>query len=42
MSRKVFISVVSHGHENIIEKLDCLSGLNKTCKVIVKINKKRF
>ena len=38
MSR-IFIAVVSHGHERIIKELDCLAGLNEKLKVIVKINK---
>jgi len=37
---RVFISVVSHGHSEVINKLDCLGTLNKQFKVVVKNNKK--
>lgn len=36
----IFISVVSHGHGELIQKLACLSKLAKKYTVIVKINKK--
>lgn len=36
----VFISVVSHGHGDLIQKLACLSKLAKKYIVVVKINKK--
>jgi hypothetical protein len=34
----VFISVVSHGHGDLIEKLSCLSNLAKEYHVVVKLN----
>ncbi len=34
----VFIAVVSHGHENIIRELDCLSELALKYNVVVKMN----
>ncbi|MEY8214111.1 MAG: glycosyltransferase family 2 protein [Colwellia sp.] len=36
----VFISVISHGHGKLIEKLACLSQLAKKHTVVVKINQK--
>lgn len=36
----VFISVISHGHGKLIEKLACLSKLAKKYTVVVKINRK--
>lgn len=35
----VFISVVSHGHAEIIKKLDCLASLATIFKVVIKCNK---
>ena len=35
----VFISVVSHGHAEIIKKLDCLPSLSSEFKIIIKCNK---
>lgn len=35
----VFISVVSHGHAEIIKELDCLSSLAKFFTVVIKCNK---
>lgn len=37
---KIYISVVSHGHEKIIKQLGCLSVLSQHFNVIVKSNKK--
>lgn len=36
----IFISVVSHGHGELIQKLACLSNLTTKYTVVVKINKK--
>lgn len=35
----VFISVVSHGHAELIKKIDCLASLSNIFKVILKCNK---
>ncbi|MEZ9295341.1 glycosyltransferase family 2 protein [Vibrio cyclitrophicus] len=36
--RKIYISVVSHGHGNLINEIDCLSFLNEVATVVVKNN----
>jgi len=35
----IYISVVSHGHGDLIQKLSCLSGLSEFFTVVVKLNK---
>jgi N-acetylglucosaminyl-diphospho-decaprenol L-rhamnosyltransferase len=36
---KIFVSVISHGHSELIKKLECLSELSKRLNVVVKSNK---
>ncbi len=35
---KVYISIVSHGHESLIKQLRCIDGLLAKCTVIIKSN----
>lgn len=37
---KVFISVISHGHEELIKKLNCLPLLSKKYEIVIKENHK--
>lgn len=40
LENKVFISVVSHGHGEMIEELDCLKKLSNFFQVVIKNNRK--
>lgn len=35
----IFISVISHGHSNLINELGCLERISKKCNVVIKSNK---